>query len=69
MPQTPQEVVIMTRDGTPTGLHIDGAEFPWAVAADSLIIDIDADDGPDMPTRMSLDLFVDPKLVHIKEES
>lgn len=69
MPQVPQEVIITTRNGTPVGLHIDGAEFPWAVAADSLIIDVDADDGPDMITRISLDLLIDPKLVHLKEES
>lgn len=69
MPQIPQEVVIVTRDGDPKELHIDGAEFPWAVAADSLNIDISGDDKPDMITRMSLDLFINPNNVHIKEQT
>ena len=69
MPQIPQEVVIVACNGDPKELHIDGAEFPWAVAADSLIIDVDGDDKPDVITRMSHELFINPNNVHIREQA
>lgn len=32
MPNLPQNVTIVTRNGEPRALHIDGAEFPWYIS-------------------------------------
>lgn len=64
MPQLPTEVVIVTKDGAPRELHIDGTEFPWHVNEDGITLRYPAKG----MAVVELQILVDADRINFKEE-
>lgn len=65
MPQLPESVVIVTRDGVPRELHIDGAEFPWYISEEGITLRY-----PDKAfAHLELGILVDADRINFKEQT